>query len=79
MKPKTLRAALNQIQDMLDGQEYSAAGGLSILSGGEEWQRPRHFEEHYARFKRCSPSRSIVLIFLIFSQRSEGQISGTLG
>ena len=25
MKPKTLRAALNQIQDMLDGQEYSAA------------------------------------------------------
>ena len=27
MKPKTLRAALNQIQDMLDGQEYSAADG----------------------------------------------------
>jgi len=25
VKPKTLRAALNQIQDMLDGQEYSAA------------------------------------------------------
>ena len=25
MKPKTLRVALNLIQDMLDGQEYSAA------------------------------------------------------
>jgi len=36
VKPKTLRAALNQIQDMLDGQEYSAAQAECQYCRGEK-------------------------------------------